>query len=340
MGPATGMANDVSEPAQCLTMADFGAFERRYRLYHRFPSLTRNDAASTPVAEGWVDECRPDMGISLVGSRLTIHHTYETHALADAPAHVSIIVMLEGQAELMHGEKRITLSPREGVMLSNDGSCPLSARHMGGQRLRAINLTLLDDARTAQSRLAAPLTELLTSTAGGAWRLALPEGLLSSLEQWLNAPGAGTSHTLLGEGLGLQLMAHGLAAKENAPTGQMDHLGVRDRHHLARVRECLHDHPDASHGLESLAQLACMSPSVLREKFRQAYGQSVFEYLRQRRLEMAHDLLREGYSVQYVATRVGYRHASNFATAFKQRYGLSPRALHQRLSLTGVVHTP
>ncbi|WP_411161707.1 helix-turn-helix domain-containing protein [Chromohalobacter sp. HP20-39] len=55
---------------------------------------------------------------------------------------------------------------------------------------------------------------------------------------------------------------------------------------------------------------------------------------------MAHELLREGYSVQYVATRVGYRHASNFATAFKQRYGLSPRALHQCLPPVGVVNTP
>lgn len=329
MGPATGMTHDATAPAQRLTMADFGAFERRYRLYHHFPSLTRADAVSTTVAEGWVDECRPDTGISLVGSRLTIHHTYETHALADAPAHVSIIVMLEGQAELMHGEKRLTLSPREGVMLVNDRRCPLSARHMGGQRLRAINLTLLDDARTTQNRLAAPLAELLTSSPDGAWRLEPPEGLLSSLEQWLNAAGKGGSHTLLGEGLGLQLMAHGLAARENAPAEQTRRLGVRDRHHLARVRACLHDHPDASHDLDSLAQLACMSPSVLRDKFRQAYGQPVFEYLRQRRLEMAHDLLREGYSVQYVATRVGYRHASNFATAFKQRYGVSPRALQR-----------
>lgn len=339
MGPVTGMTNDVSVPAQCLTMADFGAFERRYRLYHRFPSLTRNDAASTPVAEGWVDECRPAMGVSLVGSRLTIHHTYETHALADAPAHVSIIVILEGSAELSHGGQHFTLAPREALMLTHAGQQTLSARHAGGQRLRAINLTLLDTARTSHTRLATPLAELLDNAASEAWRLSLPEGVWLSLEEWLNAPSEETQHALLGEGLALQLMAHGLAARGTPPRKDR-RLVVRDRHHLARVRECLHEHPEASHSIEALAQLACMSPSALRDKFRQAYGQSVFECLRQRRLEMAHELLREGYSVQYVATRVGYRHASNFATAFKQRYGLSPRALHQRLPLPGAVNTP
>ncbi|MCK0714898.1 helix-turn-helix transcriptional regulator [Chromohalobacter sarecensis] len=338
MGPATGMMNDVSAPAQCLTMADFGAFERRYRLYHRFPSLNHDDAASTPVAEGWIDECRPAMGVSLVGSRLTIHHTYETHALADAPAHVSIIVILEGSAELLHGGQHFALAPREALMLTHAGHQTLSARHAGGQRLRAINLTLLDTARTSYTRLAAPLAELLDNAASGAWRLSLPEGVWLSLEEWLNAPLEEAQHALLGEGLALQLMAHGLAARGTS-LRQDRRLGVRDRHHLARVRECLHEHPEASHSIESLAQLACMSPSALRDKFRQAYGQSVFECLRQRRLEMAHALLREGYSVQYVATRVGYRHASNFATAFKQRYGMSPRALHQRLPSAGVVNT-
>ncbi len=340
MGPAIGMTNDVSVPAQCLTMADFGAFERRYRLYHRFPSLNRTDAAFTPVAEGWVDECRPAVGVSLVGSRLTIHHTYETHALADAPAHVSIIVMLEGSAELSHGEQYFALAPREALMLTHAGHQTLSARHAGGQHLRAINLTLLDAARTSHTHLAALLVELLDNTTSGAWRLSLPEGVWLSLEDWLNAPPEeAQQHALLGEGLALQLMAHGLAARGTSPQ-QDRRLGRRDRHHLARVRECLHEHPEASHSIESLAQLACMSPSALRDKFRQAYGQSVFECLRQRRLEMAHALLREGYSVQYVATRVGYRHASNFATAFKQRYGLSPRALHQRLPPAGVVITP
>lgn len=68
-----------------------------------------------------------------------------------------------------------------------------------------------------------------------------------------------------------------------------------------------------------------MSPSTLREKFRLAYGQSVFDYLRECRLALAHSQLREGLSVQQVAAQVGYRHATNFSTAFRQRYGIAPR---------------
>lgn len=72
------------------------------------------------------------------------------------------------------------------------------------------------------------------------------------------------------------------------------------------------------------AQRAAMSPSSLRSKFRAAYGCSVFDYLRDCRLERARGYLLEGYSVQQAARMSGYQHATNFSTAFRRRYGFSP----------------
>lgn len=49
-------------------------------------------------------------------------------------------------------------------------------------------------------------------------------------------------------------------------------------------------------------------------------------YLIQQRLDRAEMLLRESkYSVAEVATMVGYGHLGNFAKAFKQRFGITPR---------------
>ncbi|VFR19792.1 Transcriptional regulator AlcR in siderophore [Alcaligin] cluster [plant metagenome] len=67
-----------------------------------------------------------------------------------------------------------------------------------------------------------------------------------------------------------------------------------------------------------------MSSSTLRVKFQAAYHCSVFNWLRERRLEVAHQRLARGWSVQQAADFVGYRHATNFATAFRARYGVAP----------------
>lgn len=68
-----------------------------------------------------------------------------------------------------------------------------------------------------------------------------------------------------------------------------------------------------------------MSPSGLRSKFRATYGLSVFGYLRKCRLNLAWHYLEQGYSVQQAAHRSGYRHATNFATAFRRQFGVSPK---------------
>ena len=67
-----------------------------------------------------------------------------------------------------------------------------------------------------------------------------------------------------------------------------------------------------------------MSPSSLRSKFRQRYGCTLFDYLRNCRLALARRYLLEGHSVQQAAWMCGYQHATNFATAFRRHYGISP----------------
>ncbi|MFC6330980.1 helix-turn-helix domain-containing protein, partial [Alloalcanivorax gelatiniphagus] len=126
------------------------------------------------------------------------------------------------------------------------------------------------------------------------------------------------------EGVALQMLAHALSADDQTRPAPA-RLSERDRRALERVRDALHQQPEQDHSLDALARLACMSSSTLRRKFQYAYGQSVFNYLRDRRLERAsHGLRREGWSVEQAAERAGYRHANNFAAAFKRRFGTVP----------------
>ena len=56
------------------------------------------------------------------------------------------------------------------------------------------------------------------------------------------------------------------------------------------------------------------------------FGTPIFQYTQNLRLEKALQLLHTGdYSIREVADAVGYSYSKNFTTAFKRRYGVSPK---------------
>ena len=82
--------------------------------------------------------------------------------------------------------------------------------------------------------------------------------------------------------------------------------------------------------LNGLARAVGTNARRLNEAFRQCTGATVFDYLREVRMEEARKLLREtSLAVQVIAGDLGYENAANFSTAFKDRFGLSPRQYRQ-----------
>ncbi len=77
--------------------------------------------------------------------------------------------------------------------------------------------------------------------------------------------------------------------------------------------------------LDELAMEFGRSVSTLQRSFKRHFGMTLVDYLRTRRLEIARDQLRhEAISIGEVAWRAGYRHPSNFCTAFRKQFGHSP----------------
>lgn len=78
--------------------------------------------------------------------------------------------------------------------------------------------------------------------------------------------------------------------------------------------------------LSALAQAVGLSEKALNAGFRQLFGTSVFETLRNERLEHARlALIEQQLPLKLIAARVGYSHVSNFVAAFTARYGAPPR---------------
>ncbi|NJK51981.1 MAG: helix-turn-helix transcriptional regulator [Leptolyngbyaceae cyanobacterium SU_3_3] len=104
-------------------------------------------------------------------------------------------------------------------------------------------------------------------------------------------------------------------------------LKADDIERLHQAKEILIGQINDPPSILGLARQVGLNDCKLKQGFRQVFGTTVFGYLREHRLEQARLLLIEGeLSVQQVARAIGYAHPGYFATAFKRRFGVSPKA--------------
>ena len=78
--------------------------------------------------------------------------------------------------------------------------------------------------------------------------------------------------------------------------------------------------------LQELANTIGLSLSKLKEGFKHIYGESVFNFLLDYKLEYARKmLLSKKYNVSEISLQVGYSTPSHFISAFKKKYGTTPK---------------
>jgi AraC-like DNA-binding protein len=74
-----------------------------------------------------------------------------------------------------------------------------------------------------------------------------------------------------------------------------------------------------------LARTIGLNETDLRRSFKAAFGTTIIDYLRDRRLEIARMLVRQRQlPVATIAYRVGFASPANFATAYRRRFGRPP----------------
>ena len=78
--------------------------------------------------------------------------------------------------------------------------------------------------------------------------------------------------------------------------------------------------------LQELADEIGLTLKKLKEGFKQIYGDSVFSFLLDYKMEVARKLLESGvHNVNEVGLKVGYSTSSHFIAAFKKKYGTTPK---------------
>lgn len=102
-------------------------------------------------------------------------------------------------------------------------------------------------------------------------------------------------------------------------------LREREREKIRLARDILISDLEAPPSLEQLAARAGLNATKLKRGFRQLFGTSVFDYLRNYRLETARRILeKDEVSVTEAAMTVGYSNIGHFCAAFKKQFGASP----------------
>ena len=85
--------------------------------------------------------------------------------------------------------------------------------------------------------------------------------------------------------------------------------------------------------LQELSEEIGLSLNKLKEGFKQLYGDTVFGYLLNHKMEEARRMLAStNYNVNEVGLRIGYSTSSHFIAAFKKKYGTTPKKYLMSLS--------
>jgi len=97
-----------------------------------------------------------------------------------------------------------------------------------------------------------------------------------------------------------------------------------NRSTLQLVLDHMEAHLGAKNSVPDLARLARCTPDYFIRLFREATGTTPHQYLIERRLQRAVQMLSDGERPSDVATALGFYDASAFTRAFKRRFGVPP----------------
>lgn len=280
--------------------------------------------------ESWqacIERFSPSDGLVLTLSTADVHRhvTFDarqaepepwllSHVPVKGPAHVTFPDGLSVDVDPSYSILFLPAERRASFALKPQGGLRHAGIALRSDRVREMFGTQLPESITAMISEFGPTRFLPVRTSLRIQRLAA-----SLFDRRLH----GALRAIFMEGVSLQLVALQIDAASN-------------RRGRSRITESLREAlADARHRLladvanpPTLGVLAAevgLSSRALNLGFRRLYGETVFEALRNERLDLARIALEShAASVKVIAHRVGYAHVANFNAAFARRFGAPP----------------
>jgi AraC family transcriptional regulator len=125
------------------------------------------------------------------------------------------------------------------------------------------------------------------------------------------------------------------------PTESLSWGATGEEARIRRACEFIEERMMKNIGVAAIARYVGVSRSHLSELFKSSTGESVWTYVRRRRLQRAGELLlRTQLTIAEISERVGYASPPQFAAAFKSVCGLPPGAYRSSARPSGPVVLP
>jgi len=279
-----------------------------------------------PKFEGFIGTRTLPCGISVWSSDLTCVRSGTMRAVCERSFKINILLG-DHNAEIKYGAGEwIGIPKNGGAVLMLAEATESSSRYNAGDHAQVLLLSTMDHV-FLDTAVAEQLERALSQTR----MVALPVGHRTRqlAEELAHPSSSGAVGRLLAESAALELLAQGLSAIEGPLSEEIvKTLSKREHAQLKRVSDFMMASLQSDFSLNQLAQEAGMSVSGLKAKFPLAYGMPVFAFLRELRMEAARRGLQyEGWTITQAATFAGYKHQSNFSSAFRNKFGHTPGAI-------------
>lgn len=125
----------------------------------------------------------------------------------------------------------------------------------------------------------------------------------------------------------LVLALAGLSEMEAREARGEAYIGDRDLDRITRVRRRLEEEFLSPPSITELARFAGINEAKLMHLFKQQVGETIFNFTQRLKMERAKEMLETtDVSVTEIAFDVGYEYSSNFTTAFRRHFGITPKA--------------
>lgn len=308
---------------------------------HRF--VAAEIAPEQPVLSGRLVARTLRPGLDLHGAEVNDLHDMRTRAVADPG--LRVLLLLDGCVDVSFGPLRVSLSARAapagaarpvGVLIGLTHAEVFERRWQRGAYERKVVVTVTPPwlatcgLSGTDGNPAALQAFLSRHLALERWQPS--PRTIAIAEQIVRAPAMPplAQHLFL-ESRAIELVSEALASFDRADPGRPA-LRPREYGRARDLRDFLDDDACDGMSLDELARRAGVNANTLQRQFRAAFGSTIFEYLRESRLQRARAALEgRGLSVAEAARLAGYTSPANFATAYKRRFGVSPKVSRARV---------
>lgn len=260
-------------------------------------------------------------------------------AQTEIDAGLRIVLLLEGAVDVSFGRQRVALScgcgATSAALVAVAEPDQLTRRARRGTYSRRMTLTL-SPAWLAQSGAAPGVLDDFMRRHLALQRWQASPRAVAVAEQMLRPPALQPLlQNIYLESRALELAGEALATLQSpADSATPNASALRPREHQRLRALCAFLASGQADGLSlsAIARHMGINANTLQRQFRAVYGTTVFDHLRECRLQRARRALEhDGVTVGQAAMLAGYTSAANFATAYRRRFGLPPKLARSRV---------